>query len=143
VKLTPLPIARLAHASLGVVAAAFGLGLWRDGFAPEPVATAIAAVLAGGGVVIVVRSVRMGVECRDGVVRVRGLLLTRVVPRASIDAVTDFPSLLWRDDKGRRRWTPVAFLYDSPRSLGQIRRHNASELERLRGWIRRPRRGSA
>jgi hypothetical protein len=133
VTLSPLPIARWAHASLGVVLVAIGAGLWRDRFAPEPVAMALAAVLAGVGVVV--RSMRMGVDCRDGVVRVRGLVLTRVVPRASIEEVTNFPSLVWRDAKGRRRWTPVAFLFDSPRSLSHIRRHNASELDRLRGWI--------
>jgi hypothetical protein len=140
VKVTPLPIARFAHASLGVVALVVGVGLWRDRSAPGLVAPALAVLLVGIGVVLVVRSVGMGVECRDGVVCVRGLFLTRTVPRVSIERVTTFPALMWRDDKGRRRWTPVMFLADSPRTWGYIRRYNASELDRLRGWIGRPRR---
>jgi hypothetical protein len=139
VKLTPLPLTKLAHASLGVAAMPFGIGLWVDGFAPEPVARTLAAVLLGVGSVIAVRGLRIGVECRDGTVRVRGLLRTRVVPKASIEEVTSLPALRWRDSAGRRQWTPIVFLGDSPGAFSHSRRHNAAELNRLRKWITRPR----
>lgn len=137
--LTPLPLTKLAHASLGVAAVAIGVGLWGDGFAPEPVARALAALFSGIGAVVAVRSLRIGVECRDGSVRVRGLLRSRLVPRASIEGVTDFPALRWRDSAGRERWTPIAFLGDSPGAFSHYTRHNAAELDRLRRWITRPR----
>ena len=103
--LTPLPLTKLAHASLGVAAVPIGVGLWVDGFAPEPVVRALAAVLVSIGAVVAVRSLRIGVECWDGGVRVRGVLRTRLVPRSSIEEVTSFPALWWRDSAGRRRWT--------------------------------------
>ena len=138
-ELSPLPLTKLAHAALGVAAMALGVGLWSDGFPPEPVARALAAVLLSLGGVVAIRSWRIGVECRDGGVRVRGLLSTRLVPRASIEKVTKFPALRWRDSVGRRRWTPIAFLGDSPGAFSRYKRHNAAELDRLRRWITRPR----
>ena len=77
----------------------------------------------------------MSVECSNGQVRVRGLFLTRVVPRAAVDEVTDFPALVWRDGRGRHRWTPIVFLMDSSRSPTRFRQENASSLVRLRRWI--------
>jgi hypothetical protein len=77
----------------------------------------------------------MNVECRNGQVRVRGLFLTRVVPRDDVDGVTDFPALVWRDGGGRRRWTPIVFLMDSPRAPTRFRQENAWNLVRLRWWI--------
>jgi hypothetical protein len=139
VELTPLPLSRVAHAFLGVAAMPFGVGLWVDGFTPEPAARGLAVAVLGIGALVAVRSLRLGVECRDGVVRVRGLLRTRVVPRASIEEITDLPALRWRDTAGRRRWTPIVFLGDSPGSFIHFRRHNAAELDRLRRWTTRPR----
>ena len=112
-----MPLARVAHTALGVAVMAFGVGLWMDGFGPEPVARLLAAVVACVGAVIAVRSLRVGVECGDGAVRVRGLLRTRVVPGSSIEELTSFPALRWRDSAGRGRWTPIAFLSDSPGAL--------------------------
>jgi hypothetical protein len=140
VQLTPSPASRLAHAGLGVAAGALGVGVAQDGFAPEAAATILAALLVCLGLVIVIRSALIGVDCRDGQVRVRGLLLTRVVPRASVYEVTGFPALLWRDSGGRRRWTPVVFLMDSPRALPRFRQENFSNLVRLRRWIAEGRR---
>ncbi len=137
VELTPLLIARFAHAFLGVVAMTFGYALWVDGFAPQPLSSTLAAAVFGVGAVITVRSFRIGVACRNGRVRVRGLLLTRVVAAGSIEEVTDFPALRWRDGAGRRRWTPIVFLGDSPRALSCFRRHNAVEVDRLRRWVAR------
>jgi len=134
-----LPLTKLAHAALGVAAMPFGVGLWVDGFAPELVARALGTALLGVGVVIAVRSARIGVECRDGIVRVRGLVRTRAVSRASIEAVTDLPALRWRDSKGRRRWTPIVFLGNSPGAFGHLNRHNAADVDRLRRWVTGPR----
>ena len=103
---------------------------------PEPVATVLAAALVGLGALVAVRSMRIGIECRNGAVRVRGLLRSRTVPRASIEDITRFPALRWRDRDGRRRWTPIVFLMDSSRGLDSFRRHNARELTRLRRWVR-------
>ena len=137
-ELKPLLAARASHAVLGAVAGICGLGVWQDdGLMPEPVATVLAAALVGLGALVVVRSMRMGVECRNGAVRVRGLLLSRTVPRASIEDITPFPALRWRDSDGRRRWTPLVFLMDSSRGSDSFRRHNAGELTRLRRWVRR------
>jgi hypothetical protein len=135
VELTPSRVSRLAHATLGVAAGALGLGVAVEGSLPGPIRAALAALLVGLGVVIVVRSRGLGVECRNGQVRVRGLLLTRVVPRADVDEVTDFPALVWRDGGGRRRWTPIVFLMDSPGALTRFRQENVSSLLRLRRWI--------
>jgi hypothetical protein len=138
VQIGPLPLGRAAHAGLGVVTVLFGVGLWVDGFAPAPVARALGAALLALGAVVAGRGLRVGVECSDGVVRVRGLLRTRVVPRARIEAVTGFPALVWRDPRGRRRWTPMVFLSSSSRSLARYSRHNEAEIQRLRSWVRRP-----
>lgn len=134
-ELTPSRIPRLAQATPAVAAGVLGLGAGAEDSLPGPVRAALAALLICLGVVIVVRSRRMGVECRNGQVRVRGLLLTRVVPRADVDEVTDFPALVWRDGAGRRRWTPIVFLMDSPRAPARFRQENVSSLARLRRWI--------
>ena len=134
-----MPLARVAHASLGVAAMALGVGIWVDGFALEPAASVLAAVVVGIGAVVAVRSLRIGVECRDGTVRVRGLLRTRLVTKTSIEELTGFPALRWRDNAGRGRWTPIAFLGDNPGALSRYKRHNDAELDRLRRWIARPR----
>jgi len=135
VELTPSRVARLAHATLGVAAGALGLAVAAEESLPGAVRAVLAALLVFLGVVIVVRSRRIGVECRDGRVRVRGLLMTRVVPRADVDEVTDFPALVWRDGGGRRRWTPIVFLMDNPGALSRFRQENAASLVRLRRWI--------
>jgi hypothetical protein len=137
VDVRPSPAAGLAHAVLGSVPAAFAIGVWGDdGLLPEVVAAPVAAALVGLGILVAVRAIRMRVECRNGSVRVRGLLRDRAVPRTSIEDVTDFPALRWRDGAGRLRWTPVTFLMDGPRAFESYRRHNAREIDRLRRWVR-------
>jgi hypothetical protein len=137
VELSPLPAARVGHAFLGLTTAVAGVGVWLDRLGPKPLSPAVAVLLVGLGAVIAVRSLRMGVDCRNGVVEVRGLFFTRRVPRVRIDHVTGFPALRWRDDAGRCRWTPIVFLIDSPGTLSHVRRHNTEDLDRLRTWIGR------
>ena len=116
----------------GAVIGVVGYGVWVDhGPVPDSLAATAAAGLVALGVLIAVRSMRLGVRCGNGAVRVRGLVLTR----ASIEDVTSFPALRWRDRAGRPRWTPIMWMAGSPRALDRYRAHNARELGRLRKWV--------
>ncbi len=136
-ELRPLLSARVAHTSLGLLPVGVGVRVWQDDAVPARLAAVLAPVLEVVGVLVVVRALRLGVTCRDGRAHVRGLLLTRAVPRAAVEEVTAFPALRWRDATGRHRWTPLVFLATPTGALRSVTDHNAAQLRLLRRWVRR------
>lgn len=136
-ELRPLLRARVAHTLLGLVPAGIAVEVWQDGTVPPWLAATFAPALAFLGVLVAVRALRMGVTCRDGTARVRGLLLSRAVPRVAVTEVTDFPALRWQDATGRRRWTPLSCSGTTGGVLGSVRDHNSEQLGILRRWVRR------
>ncbi len=137
-ELAPSPTAKVAHASLGAACAALGVGLWaEDGLLTAAIGLPLAAGLVCLGVGVALRCARLGVECRNGTVRVRGLLLTRTVPRGNIDGISSFPALRWRDGADRRRWTPMVFFMSNPGGLDRHRRHVEESVRQLRRWVGR------
>ena len=104
---------------------------------PPWLAATLAPALVVVGVLVAVRALRMGVTCRNGTARVRGLLLSRAVPRVAVAEITDFPALSWQDATGRRRWTPLSFFGATGGVLDSMRNHNSEQLDLLRLWVRR------
>ncbi len=96
-----------------------------------------AAVMMVAGAVWLVRIPRLGVFGVAGIVTVRGHFWSRSIPRASVDALTDFPALLWRAGNGRRRWTPLLMFVTTGGVLAFVVRHNEEQLARLERWLRR------
>jgi hypothetical protein len=66
-----------------------------------------AGVLALIGIVLASRVYRPAVETRSDSITVWGMVRTRVIPRASITEITNYPAIVWTDPAGRRRWSPV------------------------------------
>ena len=83
-ELRPLLRARVAHALLGLVPAGTGVEVWQDEAVPPWLAATLAPALVVLGVLVAVRALRIGLTCRDGTARVRGLLLSRAVPRVAV-----------------------------------------------------------
>lgn len=135
-ELRPLLGARIGHALLGLVPAGIGVEIWQDEAVPPWLAATLAPALVVLGARVAVRALRMGLTCRDGTARVRGLLLSRAVPRVAVTEVTDFPALRWQDATGRRRWTPLCFFGVTGGVLEAVRDHNSEQLGILRRWVR-------
>jgi hypothetical protein len=88
------------------------------------------------GIVLAWRGYRMGAETRGSSVTVRGLLRTRVISRAAITGITDFPAIVWTDPVGNKHWSPVLAFQTPPVTLSGIAEHHAACLRRLRQWAR-------
>ncbi|MFF8376362.1 hypothetical protein ACF07V_09570 [Streptomyces sp. NPDC015661] len=135
VEIVPAFANRVANGVLGVV---FGLGSLLYGTQAEEAWARVAAAVVGlGCAVLAVRGYRAGVRCEGGRLVVRGFLWTRVVPRAAVDAVTDFPAVRWTTPAGRKRWTPVtAFATVSGETAG-ARSRKLAGTAKLRRWAAR------
>jgi hypothetical protein len=94
-------VSRIANAVPGVAVLVVGSGLSLDGPVAPSGPGVVVSVLVG--VLLAVRGYRLGVDCRDVVVVVHGLLCSRRIPRAALTAVTIFRALRWRDGRGRTR----------------------------------------
>ena len=105
----------------------------------------LAFVLIPVGVVLASRGYRMGVRCSNTEVVVYGFLFTRVISkRAIMSANTDvdgLPSLWWRSNSGRRRWTPIFVFLGTNEEFRFIHVVKMRRLEQLRGWLDRGPRG--
>lgn len=134
-ELVPTLVNRLANtlpglapgAGLLVYGAADGTGWGR--------ASAVAAALAC--LVLAVRGFRAGVRCEARRLVVRGFVRTRVIPRAAVTGVTDFPAVRWTTPGGRRRWTPVTAFVEASEEAGGTRSRKRSNTVRLRRWAAR------
>ncbi|ROQ31935.1 hypothetical protein EDD98_0901 [Streptomyces sp. PanSC19] len=135
VELVPVFANRLANTALGVVC---GLGCLAYGAEAGPLwARVVAAVAVPGCAVLAVRGYRAGVRCEGERLVVRGFLWTRVVPRASVGEVTDFPAVRWTTPDGRNRWTPVTAFATVSGETGGARSRKLGHTARLRRWAAR------
>jgi hypothetical protein len=130
VKLRPLLVSRVASAVPGAGIVVAGVGTFSGGTPALCAGGIVGSVLVG--VLLAVRGFRLGVDCRDDVVIVRGLVWNRRIPRRAVAAVTDFPALRWRDERGRIRWTPVIAFAELGGSIPVVARHNGVCVDRLR-----------
>ncbi|MFF3563751.1 hypothetical protein ACFYXS_27250 [Streptomyces sp. NPDC002574] len=90
-----------------------------------------------GFAVLAVRGYRLGVTHEHSRLVIRGYLRTRVIDRAHITQITDFPAVRWTADNGRRRWTPLTALMTSPGEMATTRLRKDRALSKLRAWARR------
>ncbi|MEU2236038.1 hypothetical protein [Streptomyces vietnamensis] len=128
----PTPANRVANTALGVV---LGLGCLaygaEAGTAGERTAAVVAVLVCA---VLAVRGFRAGVRCEGERLVVRGYAWTRVIPRAAVTEVTDFPAVRWTSPGGRRRWTPVVAFAEVSGELDGARACKRSNTARLRRW---------
>ncbi|MDX3071195.1 hypothetical protein [Streptomyces sp. MI02-7b] len=90
-----------------------------------------------GFAALAVRGYRLGVTHEHSRVVIRGYLRTRVIERARITQITDFPAVRWTAGNGRRRWTPLTALMTSPGEMAASRLRKERALKKLRAWARR------
>jgi hypothetical protein len=130
--LRPRPVNRLANSMSGGALIGLGLAL----LVGDGPATA-AGLLALIGIVLAVRGYRLSAETHNDSVTVCGMLRSRVIPRAAISQITDYPAIVWTDRAGKKRWTPVLAFLTPSRTLPGVAAHHAACLNRLRHWARR------
>jgi hypothetical protein len=130
VRLRPGPVNRLANSLPGTVLAAFGLAALVFGDR----AARAAGVLALLGIVLAIRGYRLAAETHHDTVTIHGLLRTRVIPRAAITQITDYPAIIWTNPDGKKRWSPVVAFLTPPRTLPRITEHHTMSVNRLREW---------
>jgi hypothetical protein len=135
-ELSPSRGTRLANSCLGVVPAVVCTAYAVSATGPWPRVAALLAFLASAAVAV--RGYRLGVTCVNTDVTVRGYLRTRVIPRDSITAITDFPAVRWTAPNGRKRWTPISALMTSSREPVRITEAKEDALAQLRQWVTRP-----
>jgi hypothetical protein len=124
---------RLANAMPGAALIGFGLMTLLHGDGP----TRVGGILAVLGVVLAYRGYRLAVETRSNSLTVWGMLRTRVIPRAAISEVTDYPAVVWTNAQGKVRWSPVLAFLTPQRALPGVAEHHAACVKRLRQWARR------
>jgi hypothetical protein len=117
----------------GTVLVALGLATLIVGDGP----VRAAGVLALIGIVLASRGYRLAVETRSDSITVWGMVRTRVIPRASITEITNYPAIVWTDPTGRRRWSPVLAFQTPSRALPGVAENHAACVKRLRQWARR------
>ncbi|WP_238431445.1 hypothetical protein [Streptomyces cavernae] len=135
VDLSPPVLNRLANSSLGWVPMVACVAYGEQTGEAFPRAAAGAALLVFA--VLAVRGYRLGLSWDTGTLIVRGYLRTRVIPRGSVTAVTDFPAVRWTTRTGRARWTPVVVLMTATAELAGIRDWKERSVRDLRRWARR------
>lgn len=130
VRLRPGPLNRLANSSPGAVLVGFGLAalVVGDGAAKA------AGVLAVLGIVLAVRGYRLAAETHHDSVTVYGMLRTRVIPRAAITQITDYPAIIWTDPAGRTRCSPVLAFLTPSGTLAGVAQHHTMCVNRLQQW---------
>jgi hypothetical protein len=70
-------------------------------------------------------------------VTVWGMLRTRVIARAAITEVTDYPAVVWTNAQGEKRWSPVLAFLTPQRALPCVAEHHFACVKGLRRWARR------
>ncbi len=129
----PLLISRLGPLIPVLVVIA---GLW-DLPLDLPLPIAAAALLPW----FALRCLRMGVVITPTEVIVRGLLWDRRMPRGAVVDLTDTPSLVWRDEEGRERRTPVHSLRRGGGLLASVAAYNQARTDEIRRLLLHRRRG--
>lgn len=81
------------------------------GRAANPFLTIFGLAVAASGIVLAIRVPQMEVLLFEDHVRLVGFFRSTVIPRASIQEVTAYPSIVWTDASGRTRYTVVTALF--------------------------------
>ncbi|SED51707.1 hypothetical protein [Streptomyces sp. TLI_105] len=131
----PTPANRAANAALGLALGLGSLAYGAEAGTGWERAAVVVAVLGCG--ILAVRGFRAGVRCEAERLVVRGFVRTRVIPRAAVTGVTDFPSVRWTSPRGRPRWTPVTVFAEVSGETGGARSRKRGNTARLRRWAAR------
>ncbi|GAB3394472.1 hypothetical protein GCM10027568_25150 [Humibacter soli] len=142
--LRPLPVTRRGYLVGGLFVAAIGVFLVVVGIVLRFESTliwlmaAIGVVLFVYGLVVAVRGRALAVELTPDAAVVHGLLVTTRVPRASIQKVTNRPSLEWTDAAGQAHSTRITALNLGNRAgtAPAVVKHVDEEYLRLKAWAR-------
>ena len=132
----PLVETRIACALPGLVIAVAASAAART----DVVLLTMIAVVVGLGVVLAVRGYRMAVIVAGRVVTVRGLLRSRVIPRAAVEALrgdvflllADAPTLSWHDETGKVHRTRLWMFGEPGRQFADVTGHNRRSIDNLR-----------
>jgi len=108
------------------------LGAMFLAVAPIPVALRafFGAASVALGVALSWRASHMFVEVHDRMLTVHGWLRPLLIPVDRVTGVTTFPAVVWTDERGRSRWSPL-WMLATDRQFGPVQRHNLAGLERL------------
>jgi len=90
---------------------------------PEAAGPFAGGLALAAGLVVAVRAFRMAVMVGERDILVRGLFRSRRIDRSAVLFVSAYPALVWRDARGRDRWTPLTMFYDSGRTLPRFTRY--------------------
>lgn len=129
-------VTRIANTVPGVAIAAVGSLYFLGGASAIILAAGVVASLVVGAI-LAYRGFQLSVECSQDFVVVHGFLRSRKIGRRAVVAVTTFPGLRWRDNRGRPRWTPITAFADAGGVLSVVTRHNDASVGRLRRHLRR------
>jgi hypothetical protein len=123
------PLARALGWSMTVVGV---LGAMFLAVAPVPVVLRafLGAASVTLGVALSWRASHMFVDVQGRTLTVHGWLRPLSIPVDRVTGVTTFPAVVWTDERGRTRWSPL-WMLATDRQLGPIQRHNHAGLERL------------
>ncbi|GAA1603278.1 hypothetical protein GCM10009789_66610 [Kribbella sancticallisti] len=131
--LKPQLISRIAQTVLWLALAGIVIGYLIDTQGFEPVPLAISGLALALGVLLAVRSQRMGVRYGPDGIEVRGILLSRRIPRSQIVRITNFPAVRWTTEAGKGRWTPI-FAFYGIGQLASVERYNQFCILQLQTW---------
>ncbi|GAA3794344.1 hypothetical protein ACFS5L_37450 [Streptomyces phyllanthi] len=133
-ELSPSLWNRVANSGLGVVPGVVSVLYWAQ--AGDGLRRLAAGVAVVGCAVLAVRGCRLGASCAGGKLTVRGYLRTRVIPRASITEITDFPAVRWTTGTGCTRWTPITAFATAAGETAGSRGSKERSIASIRRWAR-------
>lgn len=126
-------ISRIAQVVFWLALGGVVVGYLIDTQGPEPLILVISALVVALSAFLAFRSYRMGVRYGSAGIDVRGLVLSRRIPRDQIIRITDFPAVRWHSATGKARWTPI-FAFYGVGQLASIERYNQFCILRLKTW---------
>ena len=92
------------------------------------------------GAILSVQCYRMSVSCSPFVLVIRGMIVTRTIPRSAITSITGdshtIPLAKWRDKRGKDRWSPIFVFVTKAREPSFTRRTKIAQLEKIQAWFR-------
>ncbi|WP_238008566.1 hypothetical protein KZZ52_31805 [Dactylosporangium sp. AC04546] len=135
----PMLETRIACSVPGLMLAGFvGDGALRQA---DAVLLALAGPVVILGVVLAVRAYRMAVIVDGRTVTVRGMCLSRTVPRSGVDALHDgdtrllfvfSPTISWHDEAGTAKRTSLWMFGNPVQQIADVAGHNQRTLRELR-----------
>jgi hypothetical protein len=126
----------MAHAVPGLLIAMIAWPVWIELHLDSWVRWVLICTSVVTGSALALRGYLVGVTCLGDRATVHGYFRTRTIRRRQITELTDFPAIVWQDEAGQKRWSPIVAFMEDTQSLRRHQQHTKDCIKRLKRWIK-------